>query len=84
MLTITSAHSFQHFKVSVIGRKPYSPASEYKIKGIQDSSNSLAKLSIELGPYSGYRSQHLFTLFLKKKRKKKKEKKIALGLNKNK
>lgn len=64
MLAITSAHSFQHFKVSLIGRKSYSPASEYKIKGIQDSSNSLAKLIIELGPISGYRSQHLFTFFI--------------------
>lgn len=62
MLAIISAHSFQHFKVSC-DRKPYTSASEYKIKGIQNSS-SLAKLVLKLGPISGYRSQHLFMLLI--------------------
>lgn len=39
-----SAHSFQYFKAD---RKPYSSPSEYKMKGIQDSSNSLAKLMLQ-------------------------------------
>lgn len=48
MLAIISEHSFQHFKV-LCDRKPCSSASEYEIKGIQDS--SLAKLILKLRPY---------------------------------